>query len=231
MDNNDTNRTYYVVLLLIILILLYLLIRNFGYIENGPFFTPANNADIFEIEFNCCGDDDKAVFKEVSKNNTNKNELEQNNNDEPEENIEKIKDIFVSDDYKIWDNKELKIFSNPQYEYKNIVAPASYNSYAFVIRNNNDFDVVVDIMFEETNTKNINMNYKLKSNGIYLIGAENRYDTLKNKRINGIILSAKSQNSYVLDWKWIDSENDTQIGIDSNSIYKLSIQIGVNQKQ
>ena len=231
MDNKNNNKMKYIVLLLIIiLILLYLLIQNFGYIDNRGPLVPTGNVDIFEIDCSCCNDD-KTVFKEDDKNNNdiNKNELEgSNNSNESEENNSDLKDIIVFDDYKIWDDKQLRIFSNPAYEYESIIAPGSANSYAFVIRNNNDFNVIVDILFEETNDKNINMNYKLKSNGNYLIGSEDAYETIKNKKIGQVTLPAKSQKAYILDWKWIDSDNDTQIGFDVDSIYKLSIQIGAN---
>lgn len=223
MKNGNNNRTRFVVLLLIlILILLYLLIHHFGYIDNQSILVPTGNVDIFEIDCTCCNDDDKTVFKEDDKNSNdvNKNKLEEKDS--------KSKDLIVFDNYKIWDNKELRIFSNPAYEYKDIIAPGSFNSYAFVIRNNNDFEVIVDIMFEETNEENINMNYKIKNNGNYLIGSEDTYERINNKKISQVKLPAKSQKSYILDWKWIDSENDTQIGIKADSIYKLSIQIGAN---
>lgn len=214
--NNRRNNIIGIILLLIILLLLYLLIHKFGYIENQSILVPTGNIDIFEIDCDCCNSQDKTVFKE--NNDINKNETEDNKN----------QNIIVFDNYKIWDNKELRIFSNPAYEYENIIAPGSSNSYTFVIRNNNDFDIIVDIAFEELNDKNINMNYKLKNKGNYLIGTADNYEYINNKKIKQIKLSAKKQESYILDWKWIDSDNDTQIGFDADSEYKLSIIIGAN---
>ena len=132
---------------------------------------------------------------------------------------------MVYDDYKIWDNKDLRIFSNPAFEYKNIIAPGSYNSYAFVIRNNNDFDIVTDIVFKETNAKNINMQYKLKNDGEFLLGSTDNYVSIKDRVIQNVELPANSYKSYILDWKWLDSSNDAEVGFDANSIYKLSIAI------
>lgn len=225
--NNKNNKIIFL-LVIIIIILLYLLIQKFGYLENQVMLIPTGNVDIFEIDCECCKDD-KVVFNEENniikdnktvskeKDDTNKNELDNN-----------IKDLVVYDNYKIWDNKELRIFSNPAYEYQNIIAPGSFNSYAFVIRNNNNFDIIVDIEFEEMNDKNINMKYKLKSDGVYLIGNKDSYELIKNKKITQVKLSPKEQKSFILDWKWIDSDNDTQIGIDAKANYKLSIQIGAN---
>lgn len=219
MDNKNIKKNVVIILLIIIIIiLLYLLIRNFGHIVHRGLKVPTGNVDIFEIDCGCdkCKNTED-VFKEDDKSDTDKNKLE----DSP-------KDIVVFDDYKIWDNKKLRIFSNPAYEYESIIAPGSENSYAFVIRNNNNFDVTVDISFEETNDKNVNMQYKLRNNGNYLIGTNNNYIPIKDKKLTGIKLPAHSFKSYILDWKWIDSENDTQIGFDITSDYKLSIMVGAN---
>lgn len=221
MDNKNIKKNIAIMLLIIIIIiLLYLLIRNFGHIEHRGPKVPTGNVDIFEIDCTCdnCENTENVFKEDDNKNGANKNELE----DTP-------RDIIVYDNYKIWDNKKLRIFSNPAYEYESIIAPGSENSYVFVIRNNNNFDVTVDINFEELNDKNINMQYKLRNNGNYLIGTVNNYEIIKDKKITNIKLSAKSSKSYILDWKWIDSDNDTEIGFDINSYYKLSITIGANQ--
>lgn len=217
---NDNEKKYFkrklviILLIIIILFLLYFLIHKFGNINNHG-LTPTGNVDIFDIgcNCNCCQDNkEKEVFNE---NDINKS---------------KIEGLIVYDDYKIWDNKELRIFANPAYEYEKKIAPGSYNSYAFVIRNNNSFDVVVDINFIEDNPKNINLQYKLRNKGNYLIGSNDNYTKLNgNKKITNIKLPAKSQLAYILDWKWVDSNNDTEIGFDITSKYKLSILIGANE--
>ena len=210
-ENNNSKRRknlIIIALIIIILLLLYFLIRHFGNINHRGLGVPTGNVDIFEIgcSCNCC---DKDVFKE---NDINKS---------------KIEDIIVYDKYKVWDNKELRIFANPAYEYESKIAPGSYNSYTFVIRNNNDFDVTIDITFVEENPKDINLQYKLSNKGKYIIGNKNDYVSLNgSKTINQIKLPAKSQLSYILDWKWVDSDNDTEIGFDITSNYKLSITVG-----
>lgn len=209
-ENNQSRKRKLVIIILIIIILLllYFLIHKFGNIYHHGLGTPTGNVDIFEIgcNCNCC---DKDVFSEDDINKS------------------KIEDILVYDKYKVWDNKELRIFENPAYEYRSVIAPGSYNSYTYVIRNNNEFPVIIDITFVEDNPKNINMQYKLSNKGKYLIGNNTNYVSLDdNKKITGIYLPAKSQLSYILDWKWIDSDNDTEIGFDITSNYKLSINIG-----
>lgn len=236
MKDKNIQKTQCIVLLLILLILLYLLIQNFGYIENGTTLVPTGNVDIFEIDCNCCNKGEEKTFKQdddstcnicknkvSKKKTTKKSDVEENKLEDDE--IEKEIDVF--DNYKTWDNKELRIFSNPTYEYESKIAPGSSNSYTFVIRNNNDFDVVYDISFKEQNSKNINMKYKLTHNDSYLIGQENKYESIANKKITSVELPAKSQKAYILYWKWVDSNHDTQVGFDINSKYKLSIIVGV----
>ena len=74
------------------------------------------------------------------------------------------------------------------------------------------------------------MQYKLTNKGNYIFGNKNNYTSLNgSKKVNNIYLPAKSQLSYILDWKWVDSDNDTEIGFDITSNYKLSIFVGVNE--
>ena len=240
MKDKSIKKTQFLVLFLIVLILLYLLIQNFGYIENGTMIVPTGNVDIFEIECDCCKEDIKPAIKkdentkekynitkkkkrkkEIKREDTDENKLEE----EEEEEIEK--EIEVFDDYKIWDNKQLRIFSNTAYEYENKIAPGSKNSYAFVIKNNNDFDIVYDIYFKEVNNKKINMQYKLTHEGNYLIGSATKYVPIANKKVASVELAANEQKAYILHWKWVDSSHDADAGFDINSRYKLSIIVGV----
>lgn len=235
MDNKSKKKTVIIVMILVIIsILLYLLIRHFGNIENHGPGVPTGNIDIFEIDCNCDNCNGTENLKEKIQNDNNK--YNSGNYDDSDANKNKIKtdkdgNIVVYDNYKIWDNKDLRIFSNPYFEYESKIAPGSSNSYAFVIKNNNKFDVVVDINMKETNPKNINMQYKLRNKGNYLIGSSKKYELINNKSLQNITIPAKSHISYILDWKWIDSDNDTEIGFDVTSNYKLSIQVGSNQSK
>ena len=87
------------------------------------------------------------------------------------------------------------------------------------------FDVDVDVLFNEVNEKNINMQYKLKNDGKYLLGSVDNYETIAGKVIGNITIPANGYESYVLDWKWVDSSNDAEVGFDVNSFYKLSIKV------
>lgn len=234
MDNkNRKNRLVIILLIIIIIIILYFLIRHFGNIVHRENLVPTGNVDIFEIICECdvCNKVEAEVNynTEVTYKSGNEDIQAFSENDDINKDKTEHGDIVVFDNYKIWDNKELRIFSNPAYEYESKIAPGSYNSYAFVIRNNNTFNVVVDISFIEENEKNINMQYKLSTRGNYVIGNENEYVSFNGKKdITQIKLSAKSQIPYILDWKWVDSDNDTEIGFDLSSHYKLLITVGAN---
>ena len=231
------NKIIIIILLIIIIILLYLLILKLGNIENNAPNTPTGNIDIFEINTDLNNNS-----KEEKENKTDdKNNIEQKNNKESitqEKKQQEIQaeifntdkseldtDLIVEDDDSIWSERELRIFSNPAYEYQKIIAPGSSNSYTFVVRNNNTFDITVDIIMTEENPSNVNMKYKLRNQGNYIVGNNNKYEDVEKLNIKNITIPAKNQKSYILDWKWVDSENDTNAGIDINNIYKLKIKV------
>ena len=226
----DRNKVLKIVLFfgILLIVLVYLLILNFGYINHHDSLTPTGNVDIFDISCDCS----KCDQKNDDLSNTESTVGDGNNKntdigkDKPDDN----NGLIVSDNYTVWGDKTLRIFSNQAYEYTSKIAPNSSNSYVFVIRNNNDFDIVVDIKMIEENPYNINMKYKLRSKGIYLTGSEEKYEDVSKLEQRNIVVKAKEAISYTLDWKWIDSDNDTSIGEGIDANYKLSINIGANQK-
>ena len=213
---SERKRIVNIFIILFMLIILYILIQNVGYIKDYEALTPTGNIDIFEISCACyCESGEQEVVPNTG-------------SIEPEERIPDLGDLIVYDDEKIWDNQDLRIFTNPIYDNKSIIAPGSHNSYAFIIKNNNNFDLMIDIAFNETNYKDINMQFKLKNEDKYLLGSERNYEKISGKKIEDIWLPANGQKEYVLDWKWIDSNNDAEVGFDIYSFYKLSIIVMAN---
>lgn len=213
-----------IAIFILIVILIYLLILKFGNINNRDLYIPTGNVDIFEINCN-----HKDIDKDKNTEDSS-NEIGNIDNIDIDKNKPNKTGVIVSDDYSIWGNKKLRIFSNPAYQYTSKIAPNSSNSYVFVVRNNNDFDIVVDFDIVEENNYDINMKYKLRSKGRYLVGNENTYEDVSKLNQQNITIKAKESISYILDWKWIDSENDTEIGETIEANYKLTINIGANQK-
>lgn len=197
---------------ILLIFLIYLLIHQFGLINDKKNKVPTGNVDIIDID----GDNITNDINENPNNNIDKNKLDNN--------------FIVEDNYTIWSNKRLRIFSNQAYEYFSKIAPGVSNSYDFVIKNNNDFPVLVDISMKEVNPYSINMEYKLRSENFFLAGSSFKYVSVKKLSQKNIYLKAHSSKLYSLDWKWIDSDNDTEIGEAVDANYKLLVYVGANQK-
>ena len=122
-----------------------------------------------------------------------------------------------------WDGaNDLKIFEKTLYTVDGKIAPESSNTYQFVVRNNTKYNIKYDIDFIETNPYNINMKYKLKKNDTYLI---DHYVSASELNINDMTLESSNNDTYYLEWKWVSSDNDTQIGTTANASYGLKIEI------
>lgn len=197
---------------ILLIFLIYLLIHQFGLINDKKNKVPTGNVDIIDINDDNITND----INENPNNNIDKNKLDNN--------------FIVKDNYTIWSNKRLRIFSNQAYEYFSKIAPGVSNSYDFVIKNNNDFPVLVDISMKEVNPYSINMEYKLRSENSFLAGSSFKYVSVKKLSQKNIYLKAHSSKLYSLDWKWIDSYNDTEIGEAVDANYKLLVYVGANQK-
>ena len=103
---------------------------------------------------------------------------------------------------------DLKIFEN-NYSANGTIAPESVGSYEFVVRNSTDYKLKYDLDFVESNASNINMKYKLKKNGTYL---NNEYVSYADLALNGQVIEVGTKDTYILEWKWISTDNDTNIG-------------------
>ena len=122
-----------------------------------------------------------------------------------------------------WDGaNDLKIFEKTLYTMDGKIAPESSNTYQFVVRNNTKYNIKYNIDFIETNPYNINMKYKLKKNDTYLI---DHYVPASELNINDMTLDSSNNDTYYLEWKWVSSDNDTQIGKTENANYGLKIEI------
>ena len=78
------------------------------------------------------------------------------------------------------------------------------------------------IEFIETNPYNINMKYKLKKNGTYII---DQYSSASELNLSNIEIEINNSDTYDLEWHWISSSNDTEIGKNKNSSYSLKIDV------
>lgn len=175
-------------------------------------------------------------------NNNGNNGHTNNHNDEPEPDIptfdeEKDKEVFdkfyVSDqngDYIYQQN--LKIFVNPAFEYTNKIAPGSYNTYEFAVRNISDMDLDYHFEMYEISSYRINMKYRLRKNDVFIIGGENYwvYASELETEMNNLPIS--DSDTYSLDWKWFDDDvNDTIAGERMKDEYKLNIRFYIEESE
>ena len=112
---------------------------------------------------------------------------------------------------------DLKIFGDG-----GVIAPESSGTYQFAIKNSTKYNLKYDINFIETNLYHINMKYKLKKNDTYLI---DHYVSASELNITEMILNNNQNDNYSIEWKWVSSDNDTQVGRNANSNYGLKIEV------
>ena len=159
-------------------------------------------------------------------NNSNNSNNNNNNNttssDTTDDTTEPDGEVFVKDKKLIWnDSSDLKIFTNSVYNLENKIAPESSNTYQFVIKNSTTYNVKYNISFSEFNPYNINMKYKLKKNNTYIV---DHYVSYNQLNISDQLLSAKNNDTFYLDWKWISSDHDNAAG-ENKANYSLKIEV------
>ena len=142
--------------------------------------------------------------------------------------------LQVSDSNVIWSaTSKLNIFENPAYDMQSVIAPLSSNAYEFVIKNGTNLKVNYNLNFQENNDYQLNMKYRLKKNGTYLVGSniseeESNWVTYQELSQQNILIDAANSDTYILEWKWFESENDTEVS-QLQSEYTLNISLTATQ--
>ena len=134
-----------------------------------------------------------------------------------------IDGLFVNDTEQIWQaTNDVQIFRNPMYEMSEIIAPGSSNSYNFAINNKSDCEMIYGLTFTEDNKYNINMKYRIKRNNVYY---SEEWKSVTELNLEEFVVAASEKDNFILEWKWFDSKNDTEIGSINNSNYGLEVKI------
>lgn len=214
MDSKKTSKAYLYIIIIMLLIIIFLLFYMREYIGRIGYLTPTGNVDVFNINIdgNC---------KEEDCNQCNGEHVFNENTD----NSDMIEYIIKDKDGNWIYQNELNIFSNPAYEFKNIIAPESSNVYQFILYNSNNNEIKYYINMEETNPYNINMMYKLKKNGSYIAGDKSNWVDVDELNTTLSSLHSKDTDTYSLEWKWVSSSNDNDIGKSNDAQYALKIKI------
>lgn len=237
-NKNEKNFIVMVLILIALIIIIFLLVKQLGFIDHKPRI-PTGNIDIFDIIFKReCNNNCKCNCNSCNNGNCNNCSNINNYNNNCNNNNSNIsssgqKPSTQNDGVEVLDGKTefshntpLNIFTNTTYYVvDDKIAPLTENAYQFVIRNHNDFNIKYSLELNEENKYAINMKYRLKLNGIYVAGNDDKWLTYNELNQYNIGLSANTYDVYTLDWKWFESENDTEVGTNINSNYKLELKI------
>ena len=147
---------------------------------------------------------------------------------------EKVKAIKVSDNIQeIDDNTQLDIFSNVKFDNKKIIAPGSYGSYDFMVKNIGTTKLSYNINFKDVMDNSVNMKYRLKIDNVYIKGNEKEYVSIDELNTENIKVMINSNNVFTLEWLWVDDDyNDTYTGsLKDNQYYTLDVYLSLSDEE
>ena len=192
-------------------------------IENNTIENNTVENDINEIIQNGTTNTGKTNINTGKKNGSNSggNDKNKPNQDVP---VDTGIDFEVTEKEKTWDQlQELSIFNNKYFNGQNKIAPGVSGSYEFKVHNKSKYNMRYKVKFSENNNYNINLQYKIKRNGQYL---NTEYARIQNLNFDSISLNSYGTDVYTIEWEWIDSSNDTEIGNNAeNVVYNLMINV------
>ena len=179
----------------------------------------SNSQLIISISKNKPNNSTDIITPPVSGNDNQEPTPEPDEDDQiPEEDIGKV---VVKDKDVTWETDTIvDIFTNSLADTK--IAPEASNTYRFTIYNNTTKTVKYDLTFTETNNSNINMKFKLRKNNTYIVSD---YSSISELNLSEQLLNSDKNDVFYLEWKWVSSDNDTEIGASGNATYNLKIKV------
>ncbi|MBP3502078.1 MAG: hypothetical protein J6K42_01145 [Clostridia bacterium] len=152
-----------------------------------------------------------------NENNAN-NEVTQNDVNEGE-----IVFLVTENDISWKQIKNLGIFKNNYFGGENKIAPGISGNYEFKVENKCEYNMKYILRFEVQNESFVNLKYKIKRNGQYL---NDDYQYIEEIKLQENVIKYFGTDVYTIEWKWVDSENDTQIGENAENVkYNLKIAV------
>lgn len=222
-------------------VLLWLLLRP----TPKPERTPTGNVEYFDIRVgvicrnadgSSCYDDEDDFIPHVTPGRRRANkEDEKKINGETDTDVEREGIVYVDDkNGRYTYQKSLKIFENPAFAYTDKIAPGVSNSYDFKIHNETDNAIRYNIEFEENSEYAINMLYRLRRDGAYVIGSDTEWVSANELVSSFKRLAMDGVDSYSLDWGWPYESGrdalDTEIGEKMISKYSLNIKVNFEEE-
>lgn len=242
MEDNSKNRILWTIIMILIIAIIIILCLSRCEKKNDKYQVPTGNADVFNIDIKCndnnCVVDNKEDNQEndntdnknsISKNNTDNNYATTSNSAIPvyNKNIDSnvLDKVFVDDESGNYVyQQKLNIFNNAAFQYTNKIAPGVSNTYEFKTNNTSSDSIKYYIEMYENSEYDINLKYRLKRNGSYIIGDDNTWVDVEELKTTYKVLNGNSSDNYSLDWKWFDDDDkDTIVGENMTSEYKLNI--------
>ena len=171
---------------------------------------------------------------DIISNNTSSNISSESsgNSGDTEKNVivDNISRIKIKQDVSQWNElKELSIFNNYFFQNRAKIAPGIFGDYNFTVENESTSDFIYKINFIIDNPYKVNMRYKLKKNGEYILGNKKTWKKADLLSQEDLELKSLTTDLYTLEWKWIDTNYDTRIGEDKNSFYQMFIEVQAEQ--
>lgn len=230
-DRNSNSKYKLILLILLIIVLLLMYFLPVGRVTDNNLI-PTGDVNVFDIDIKCDCINEDCTFKNNNKKKVEKIDISDDKviSDLVSKESKNVSGtVYVDDlDGNYLYLQKLNIFTNSAYEYTNKIAPGVSNTYQFVVHNSSDSKIKYKIgMLENTDYK-INLVYRLKNNGSYIIGNDNKWVSVDKLNTSYLSLEPGVSDSYSLDWKWLydkDDVSDTIAGKNMDNEYKLNIKV------
>ena len=225
-ESNRSQKKQIIYLIIAALILLYVsLFFIHNIIDRGQIKDTESGTIIFP------GKIDTDDINNQTNNNTNNNGNNNNGNNNGGNNGGKIVDN--SDRIKVKqygtqpfeELKELDMFRNFYFHDEAIIAPGVKGSYNFTVENDTINNYKYNITFTEENPYKVNMVYKMKLNGEYIVGSATEWKRHEDFTKYELPLNSPTVDLYEIEWKWEDTDYDTEIGETPGAYYKMHVDV------
>lgn len=132
-------------------------------------------------------------------------------------------DLLEVDPDKIWDSTNtINVFKNAKFGNRNLIAPGSYGAYHFQVQNKTSFPIVYNLSFLEDNSIHVNLMYRMRKNDEWIV---KKWTKLPDIFFESYRVESSEVDDYVLEWKWFEAPNDTELGLTSSELSPLTYQM------
>lgn len=133
--------------------------------------------------------------------------------------------FIVESENEVWhEMTSLNIFNNEKFMEQKIIAPGSKGTYEFKVKNKFNNPISYIIGFGEDYSFFVNMKYRLKKDGNYILGNKNKWLSASELYLVENEMAASSVNTYILEWYWDSNERDNIAGI-NGGYYTLKLYV------